>query len=55
MGFVDDVIMSKPTQGAKFDLSSLIIDLSEQHPDPQPIVRNWGNLKSYRGNVSTGV
>lgn len=55
MGFVDDVIMSKPTQGAKFDLSSLIIDLSEQLPDPQPIVRIWGNLIASRGNVSTVV
>lgn len=55
MGFVDDVIMSKPTQGAKFDLSSLIIDLSEQLPDPQPIVRIWDNLIASRGNVSTVV
>lgn len=55
MGFVDDVIMTKPAQGAKFDLSSLIIDLSEQLPDPQPIVRIWGNLIASRSNVSTVV
>ena len=55
MGFVDDCIMSKPEQSAKIDLSSLIIDLSEQLPDPQPIVRLWGNLIASRGNVSTVV
>lgn len=55
MGFVDDVIMATPVQDAKFDLSSLIIDLSEQLPDPQPIVRIWGNLIASRGNVSTVV
>ena len=55
MGFVDDCIMGKPAQDPKFDLSSLIIDLSKQLPDPQPIVRLWGNLIASRGNVSTVV
>ena len=55
MGFVDDCIMSKPAQDAKFDLSLLIIDLSEQLSDPQPIVRLWGNLIASRGNISTVV
>ena len=54
MGFVDDVIMSEPGS-SKIDISGLIIDLSEQLPDPQPIVRIWGNLIASRGNVSTVV
>ena len=54
MGFVDDVIMGE--QGSsKIDISALVIDLSEQLPDPQPIVRIWGNLIASRGNVSTVV
>ena len=54
MGFVDDVIMDD--QGSsKIDISALVIDLSEQLPDPQPIVRIWGNLIASRGNVSTVV
>lgn len=55
MGFVDDCIMSKPEQSAKIDISALIIDLSERVPDPQPIVRLWGNLIASRGNVSAVV
>lgn len=55
MGFVDECIMSKPEQVAKFDISALIIDLSEQVPDPQPIVRIWGNLIASRGNISAVV
>ncbi len=55
MGFVDDVIMNKPQEGVSFDVSRLIIDLSEQLPDPQPIVRIWGNLTMSRGNVSSVV
>lgn len=43
MGFVDDVIMGEPGS-SKIDISALVIDLSEQLPDPQPIVRIWGNL-----------
>lgn len=54
MGFVDDVIMSKPAS-PKIDVSALIIDLAEQLPNPQPIVRIWGNLIASRGNVSTVV
>ena len=54
MGFVDDVIMTKP-EPSKIDVSSFIIDLSEQVPDPQPIVRIWGNLIASRGNISTVV
>ena len=54
MGFVDDVIMSEP-RSSKIDISALVIDLSEQLPDPQPIVRIWGNLIASRGNVSTVV
>lgn len=54
MGFVDDVIMTKP-EPSKIDVSSLIIDLSEQVPDPQPIVRIWGDLIASRGNISTVV
>lgn len=54
MGFVDDVIMAKP-ETSKVDVSALIIDLSEQLPDPQPIVRIWGNLIASRGNISTVV
>ena len=38
---------------SKIDISALVIDLSEQLPDPQPIVRIWGNLIASRGNVST--
>lgn len=54
MGFVDDVILDD--QGSsKIDISALVIDLSEQLPDPQPIVRIWGNLIASRGNVSTVV
>lgn len=54
MGFVDDIIMGE--QGSsKIDISALVIDLSEQLPDPQPIVRIWGNLIASRGNVSTVV
>lgn len=55
MGFVDDCIMSKPEQSAKIDISALIIDLSERVPDPQPIVRIWGNLIASRGNISAVV
>lgn len=54
MGFVDDVIMDEPGS-SKIDISALVIDLSEQLPDPQPIVRIWGNLIASRGNVSTVV
>lgn len=54
MGFVDEVIMAKP-EPSKIDVSSFIIDLSEQVPDPQPIVRIWGNLIASRGNISTVV
>lgn len=54
MGFVDDVIMNKP-ESSKIDISALIIDLAEHLPDPQPIVRIWGNLIASRGNVSTVV
>ena len=54
MGFVDEVIMAKP-EPSKIEISSLIIDLSEQVPDPQPIVRIWGNLIASRGNISTVV
>ncbi|WP_305155739.1 AAA family ATPase [uncultured Alistipes sp.] len=55
MGFVDECIMSKPEQVAKFDISALIIDLSERVPDPQPIVRIRGNLIASRGNISAVV
>lgn len=55
MGFVDDCIMNKPEKNAKIDISTLIIDLSEQLPDPQPIVRLWGNLIASRGNISAVV
>ena len=55
MGFVDDCIMSKPEQSAKIDILALIIDLSERVPDPQPIVRIWGNLIASRGNISAVV
>ena len=55
MGFVDDCIMNKPEGSAKIDVSALIIDLSEQLPDPQPIVRLWGNLIASRGNISAVV
>ena len=54
MGFVDDVIMGEPGS-SKIDISALVIDLSEQLPDPQPIVRIWGNLIASRGNVPTVV
>lgn len=54
MGFVDEVIMTKP-ESSKIDVSSFIIDLAEQVPDPQPIVRIWGNLIASRGNISTVV
>lgn len=54
MGFVDDVIMGEPGS-SKIDISALVIVLSEQVPDPQPIVRIWGNLIASRGNVSTVV
>lgn len=54
MGFVDEYIMSKPEQVAKFDISALVIDLSGV-PDPQPIVRIWGNLIASRGNISAVV
>ena len=54
MGFVDDVIMGEPGS-SKIDISALVIDLSEQLPDPQPIVRIWGILIASRGNVSTVV
>lgn len=54
MGFVDDVIMGEPGS-SKIDISALVIDLSEQLPNPQPIVRIWGNLIASRGNVSTVV
>ena len=54
MGFVDEVIMNKP-EPSKIDVSSFIIDLAEQVPDPQPIVRIWGNLLASRGNISTVV
>ena len=54
MGFLDDIIMNRP-ESSKIDISALIIDLSEQLPDPQPIVRIWGNLIASRGNVSTVV
>ena len=54
MGFVDEVIMNKP-ESSKIDVSSYIIDLSERVPDPQPIVRIWGNLIASRGNISTVV
>lgn len=54
MGFVDEVIMTKP-ESSKIDVLSFVIDLSEQVPDPQPIVRIWGNLIASRGNVSTVV
>lgn len=54
MGFVDDVIMGEPGS-SKIDISALVIDLAEQLPDPQPIVRIWGNLIASRGNVSTVV
>ena len=46
--------MNRP-ESSKIDISALIIDLSEQLPDPQPIVRIWGNLIASRGNVSTVV
>ena len=55
MGFVDECIIGEPEQVAKFDISALIIDLSERVPDPQPIVRIWGNLIASRGNVSAVV
>lgn len=55
MGFVDSVIMTKPEESTKLDISTLIIDLSERVPDPQPIVRLWGNLIASRGNVSAVV
>lgn len=55
MKFIDECIMSKSEESAKIDVSTLIIDLSEQIPDPQPIVRLWGNLIASRGNVSTVV
>lgn len=54
MGFVDEVIMNKP-ESSKIDVSSYIINLSKQVPDPQPIVRIWGNLIASRGNISTVV
>ena len=54
MGFVDEVIMTKP-ESSKIDVLSFVIDLSERVPDPQPIVRIWGNLIASRGNVSTVV
>lgn len=47
--------MSRPEESAKIDVSALIIDLSERVPDPQPIVRLWGNLIASRGNVSAVV
>ena len=46
--------MNKP-ESSKIDISALIIDLAEHLPDPQPIVRIWGNLIASRGNVSTVV
>lgn len=55
MGFVDDCIMSKPEGNVKIDISALIIYLSERVPDPQPIVRLWGNLIASRGNISAVV
>ena len=55
MGFVDDCIMSKLEGNVKIDISALIIDLSERVPDPQPIVRLWGNLIASRGNISAVV
>ncbi len=55
MGFVDDCIMNKPEGNAKIDVSTLIIDLSERVPDPQPVVRLWSNLIASRGNVSAVV
>ncbi len=55
MGFVDDCIMSKPEQSAKIDILALIIDLSERVPDPQPIVRIWGNLIASRCYISAVV
>lgn len=55
MGFVDECIMSKSKGSIKIDVSTLIIDLSEQIPDPQPIVRLWGNLIASRSNVSAVV
>lgn len=55
MGFVDDCIMSKSEQSVKIDISVFIIDLAEQVPDPQPIVRIWGNLIASRGNISVVV
>lgn len=55
MGFVDSVIMAKPEESTKLDISTLIIDLSERVPDPQPIVRLWGNLIASRGNISAVV
>lgn len=55
MGFVDDVIMTRPEKSTKIDISAFIVDLSERVPDPQPIVRIWGNLIASRGNVSAVV
>lgn len=55
MGFVDDCIMSKSEQSAKIDISAFIIDLTEQVPDPQPIVRVGGSLIASRGNISAVV
>lgn len=55
MGFTDDYIMTKPTQSPQIDVSAFIINLTEQVPDPQPIVRIWGNLIASRGNISAVV
>lgn len=55
MGFVDEVIMSKPEAAVKIDVSALLIDLAERVPDPQPISRIRANLIASRGNVSTVV
>lgn len=55
MGFVDDVIMTCPEKNTKIDVSAFIIDLSERVPDPQPIVRIWGDLIASRGNISAVV
>lgn len=55
MGFVDSMIMAKPEESTKLDISTLIINLSERVPDPQPIIRLWGNLIASRGNVSAVV
>lgn len=60
MSFVNEYLMPRSTGSTASsdhtsDLSSLLIDLADPVPAPEPILRSWNTLTASRGNISTVV